>query len=427
MAPLPLRVLTTLPNGLRIATTEMPHMASVSIGLWVGVGGRHEPTRLNGVSHFLEHLLFKGTRHRTAAEISQAVEGIGGYLNAFTDEEHTCFYARAQAERLPELVEVLLDMYLGSLLDPTEIRRERGVIREEISMYLDQPGEHVQDLLNAAQFGEHPLGRPVIGTEQTVTQMRRADIVGYLNTRYVTGSTVIAAAGNLRHADLLRLVQGHASKFRGGIQPTFVPAPPVGPAPRVKLCQKATEQTHASLAIRTVARTDERRFTLRLLNVVLGENMSSRLFQVIREEHGLAYNIHSATTFWADAGDIVISAGLEHDELEPALKLILKELRRLTERPVGRAEFGRARDYILGQLDLSLEGTENQMMALGEQVIGFGTPLNPENIRQALRAVTPRQIQACARDFFRPERLSFAAIGPSADSVRLEKMLIKSR
>jgi len=403
----------------------MSHMSSVSIGIWVGVGGRHEPGRLSGVSHFIEHMLFKGTAQRTAAQISQAVEGIGGYLNAFTDEEHTCFYARAQASRWPDLLEVLFDMFLDSALAPREIARERGVIREEIAMYRDQPAEHVHDLLNAAQFGDHPLGRPVIGSEKTIQRIRRAEVLGYLGSHYVAGATVIAAAGRIRHADLVRAVRGVAARFRPGSRPAFDPAPAPGARPQIRLQRKATEQTHVSLAFRTAARTDDRRHALRLLNVVLGENMSSRLFQSIREQHGLAYNIHSATSFWADAGDLVISAGLEHRELVPALRLIGRELRRLADRPVGKAEFGRARDYVLGQMDLSMEGTENQMMALGEQVLCFGGPVPPSRIRRELTAVTPRQVQACAREFFRPERSSLACIGPRADTAQLERVLLE--
>lgn len=414
---------TTLPGGVRVATAEMPEMASVSLGIWVGVGGRHEPERFNGVSHFLEHLLFKGTKTRTAAQISQAVEGVGGYLNAFTDEEHTCFYARAQAARWPDLLEVLLDMYLGSVLAPGEITRERGVIREEIAMYRDQPGEHVHDLLNGAQFGDHPLGRPVIGTAKTIDRLRRAELLGYLDSHYVAGSTVITAAGRITHQDLVRAVRRHAKAFRPGAQPGFEPAPAAGGRPRIKLHRKATEQTHVSLALRTAPRRDARRYALRLLNVVLGENMSSRLFQVIREQHGLAYNIQSATSFWADAGDLVISAGVEHRELIPVLKLVRRELRRLAERPVGAAEFQRARDYVLGHLELSSEGTENQMMTLGEQVLGFGEPIPTEQICRGLCAVTPRDLQACAREFFVPAHTSLACIGPHADLKQLERAL----
>ena len=186
---------TRLENGLTVATASMPHMASVAVGIWVGVGGRHEPAHWNGISHFIEHMLFKGTRRRNAAQISQAVEGIGGYLNAFTDEEHTCFYARAQHARLPDLLDVLLDMYLDSQFQPDEIAKEREVIKDEIAMYQDQPAEHVHDLLNALQFPRHPLGRPVIGTARTLNRMQRRDFLSYIQTKYVTGATVITAAG----------------------------------------------------------------------------------------------------------------------------------------------------------------------------------------------------------------------------------------
>jgi len=414
--------LTTLPGGLRVATAEIPHATSAAIGIWIGVGGRHEPARLNGVSHFLEHLLFKGTRRRSAVEISRAIEGIGGYLNAFTDEEHTCFYARAQADRWPELLDVLIDMQLGSVLAPAEINRERGVIREELAMYRDQPAEYLHDLLNAAQFGIHPLGRPVIGTEASLRRMRRPELAGYLAQNYVSGATVIVGAGRLRHAELVRTVRKLAPGFRTGPQPGFVTAAEPGPTPRFKHLRKDTEQTHLGLALRTASRTDPRRFALRLLNVVLGENMSSRLFQVIRERHGLAYNIQSSTSFWADTGDLVITAGVEHRALKPALRLIWRELRRLSDRPISPPEFQRARDYVLGQWELSREGTEHQMMALGEQVLGFGAPIAPDTIRAELTRVTPRQIQACARDFFQPGRATLACLGPGVDDTLKDRI-----
>src|SRR5262245_42352284 len=190
--------ISRLPSGLTVATTEMPHRASVSLGLWVGVGGRYEPAELNGVSHFIEHLLFKGTKKRSAREISQAVEGIGGYLNAFTGEDSTCFYSKARHDRLDELLDVLADMFLNSRFDPAEIEKERSVIKEEVAMYLDQPAHHVQELLNETLWPDQPLGRPLTGTEQTLDAMSRADLVSFQGSNYVTGATVIAAAGNLK-------------------------------------------------------------------------------------------------------------------------------------------------------------------------------------------------------------------------------------
>ncbi len=401
----------------------MPRMASVSVGVWVGVGGRHEPAELGGISHFIEHLLFKGTRRRTAAQISQAVEGIGGYLNAFTDEENTCFYARAQASRLADLVDVLLDMFLESRLSPLDIRREREVILEEMAMYRDQPAELMHDLLNAAEFPGHPLGRAVIGTEETLRDLRRSHFTEYLASHYVTESTVVAAAGNLQHAELVELVRRRAGQFRTGKRPAV--SPPAEPAgrPAVKMKAKAVEQANVGFAFRTCSRHDPRRHALRLLNVVLGENMSSRLFQVVREEHGLTYNISSALSFWGDCGDVVISAGLDAAELEKTTRLVIAELVRLTRRSPGRAEFERARDYVLGQMDLQLENTESHMMALGEQWLGYGRLIGAEESKSRLAAVTPGELTRVAREFFRPERLAVAVVSPGRGRRPLDHLL----
>ena len=401
----------------------MPHLASVAVGLWVNTGGRHESARENGAAHFIEHMLFKGTRRRSAARISQDVEGIGGYLNAFTDEEHTCFYSRAVASRLPELLDVLFDMFLDSRFAPTEIAKERDVILEEQAMYRDQPAELVHDLLNQAQFPRHPLGRPVIGSARSVRGLQRKDLLGFLERRYVTGSTVIAAAGNLSHEALVKQVQPWLRRFRHGAHPIAEPAPAIPDKPRCLLHSKKTEQTHIALGFRTASRQDERRFALRLLNVLLGENMSSRLFQTIREEHGLAYNIQSTGTAWSDCGDLVISAGLDDAQLEKTLKLVFKEVQRLVERAPGKAELSRARDYALGQSDLSLEGSEPMMMWLGEQVLGFGRVVPPEETRARIAAVQPSDISRVARDFLKPSGLSLALVSPRTSDRGLPEVL----
>ena len=415
--------LSELPGGLRVVTATMPHLASVAVGLWVNTGGRHESARENGAAHFIEHMLFKGTRRRSAARISQDVEGIGGYLNAFTDEEHTCFYSRAVASRLPELLDVLFDMFLDSRFTPTEIAKERDVILEEQAMYRDQPAELVHDLLNQAQFPRHPLGRPVIGSARSVRGLQRKDLLGFLERRYVTGSTVIAAAGNLSHEALVKQVQPWLRRFRHGAHPIAEPAPAIPDKPRCLLHSKKTEQTHIALGFRTASRQDERRFALRLLNVLLGENMSSRLFQTIREEHGLAYNIQSTGTAWSDCGDLVISAGLDDAQLEKTLKLVFKEVRRLVERAPGKAELARARDYALGQSDLSLEGSEPMMMWLGEQVLGFGRVVPPEETRARIAAVQPSDISRVARDFLKPSGLSLALVSPRTSDRGLPELL----
>jgi predicted Zn-dependent peptidase len=399
-------------SGITIATAEMPHMSSVSAGIWVGIGGRYEPAQLCGASHFIEHMLFKGTRRRSAREISQDVEGVGGYLNAFTTEETTCFFAKAGHERFEHLWDVLADMFLNSQFDPIELEKERNVIKEELAMYLDQPHHHVQELLNETMWPDQPLGRPLTGTEETLGKLNRNHLIAYKQQNYVAPSTLISVAGDIEHAAVVKAVSRLAEKFRKGTRRGFEPVEGEQRAPRVRLHHKETEQTQLALGIRICSRHDERRYILRLLNVMLGENMSSRLFQVVREDNGLAYSICSSLSFFDDEGAIVISAGVETVKLEKALKLIMGELALFTSQLPSRSELRRARDYIFGQLDLNLENTENQMTWLGENYLGYGKIISPQEVKKRLAEVTPRDIRAVAQDFFRPERLSLALVSP---------------
>ena len=414
---------TRLENGLTVATAEMPHMASVSVGIWVGVGGRHEPAELSGVSHFIEHLLFKGTRKRSAREISQAVEGIGGYLNAFTSEEQTCFYARARCGEFERLLEVLTDMFLRSAFDAVEIDKEREVIKEELAMYVDQPQQYVQELLNAAMWPGQPLGRCITGTEKTLDAIGRPQLVGYQKTNYVAAASLVAVAGRITHAEALRAARKYAAKFGRGPRPGYVPATTAQRQPVVFLHTRETEQTQIALGIRACSRHDEQRFALRLLNVVLGENMSSRLFQTIREDHGLAYSISSGNSFFDDAGDIVISAGLDLDNLEKTLKIMMREIKRLADELVPAAELRRARDYLIGQHDLSLESSENQMMWAGEQWLGYGKISPRDEVKKRLGEITAGKVRAAAREYLRPDRFTLALISPLKSARGLEKFL----
>jgi predicted Zn-dependent peptidase len=414
---------TQLQNGLTVATAEMPQMQSASVGLWVGVGSRYEPAPLNGVCHFIEHLLFKGTRKRSAREISQAIEGIGGYLNAFTSEEMTCFHARASHDRFDELLDVLLDMLLDSKFAPADIAKEREVIKEEIAMCLDEPQHHVQELLNATLWPGQPLGRPITGTGQTLDAMTRGRLLSYMHENYVAGNVLAVAAGRLKHRQVLRAVAGYAHRLPTTPRPRFTPARSDQQKPRVRLFTKQTEQTQIALGIRTCSRQDERRYALRLLNTILGENMSSRLFQVVREDRGLAYSIYSTPSFFSDAGDLVISAGLDTDNVTKVLRLVLRELRRMREAAPSAAELRRARDYVVGQIDLSLESTENQMNWLGEQLLGYGKVLRPAQIKRRLSEVTAGEIRAVARDFLRPERFNLALVSPLANDRAVARLL----
>ncbi len=414
---------TRLENGLTIATAEMPHMASVSLGFWVGVGGRYEPAEISGVSHFIEHLLFKGTKKRSAEKISQDVEGIGGYLNAFTSEENTCFYSKARCDRFDELLAVLGDMFLNSTFAPVEIERERHVIKEEIAMYRDQPQQYVQELLNETLWPHQPLGRSLAGTEKTLDATTRAKILDYQKSNYVSSAILISVAGKIQHKQVVEAVSKFSKHFRVGKRAAFAPAGNQQTEPRARLFTKDTEQTQLALGIRGCSRHDERRYALRLLNTILGENMSSRLFQTVREKHGLAYSIYSSPSFFEDTGDLVISAGLDTDKLEKALKLISRELKQLAEKLVSPGELRRARDYVLGQLDMSLESTEPQMMWMGEHWLGYGKIPTPDEVKKRLGEVRASEIRAVAREFFRPERLNLALVSPLKKSPALKTVL----
>jgi predicted Zn-dependent peptidase len=368
-------------------------------------------------------LLFKGTQRRSAREISQAVEGIGGYLNAFTGEENTCYYSKARHDRFNELLDVLTDMFLNPTFAPAEVEKERGVIKEEWAMYQDQPQQYVQELLNQTQWPDQPLGRPLTGTEETLDRISRTALTTFHGAHYVAAGTLVAAAGNLSNQNVVERVARIAGRFTQGTRARFVPAFVDQKGPQVRLATKATEQTQIALGARTCSRHDERRFALRLLNTILGENMSSRLFQIVREDHGLAYSIYSSLSFFDDVGDLVVSAGLETENLRRVLALILRELQRLREQLPTAAELRRARDYVLGQIDLSLENTESQMMWLGEQLLGYGRVFPPAEIKQRLAEVTPAQVRAVARDFFRPERLNLALVSPLKSDRGLARLL----
>ncbi|MCX7886688.1 MAG: insulinase family protein [Verrucomicrobiae bacterium] len=414
---------STLPNGLRVATAEMHGMESVSVGIWIGVGSRYESGRYNGVSHFIEHLLFKGTRRRSAKQISQSIEGIGGYLNAFTSEEHTCYYARAAHQHFDTLVDVLVDMYLHPRFAADDIAKERDVIREELLMYRDQPDHHVQELLSETLWPDQPLGRPLTGSLASLERINRGIICRYKAAHYVCSRTVVAVAGHCRHEVVLRAV---AQMFRGapaGLRRRFAPARENQRAPRLRWFTKKVEQTHLALGVRSFSRHDRRRYAARLLSVILGENMSSRLFQVVRERHGLAYSIHSVPTYFADTGVFVVSAGLDTERLPGALRLILREMSKIAEQPPSARELQRAKDYAIGQMRLGLESTTNQMMWVGEQLTAYGFIMTPEEVERQLVAVTARDVQQVAAALFRNRALNAAIITPREDEAVVHRQL----
>jgi predicted Zn-dependent peptidase len=414
---------TQLPSGVRVATAEMAHMESVSVGVWVGIGGRYESRRQTGISHFIEHLLFKGTPRRTARQISQEVEGIGGYLNAFTGEETTCYYAKASHRHLDTLLDVLADMYLHPKLAVADIDKERSVIKEELLMYRDQPDHYVHELLTETLWPGHPLGRSLTGTAKSLDGINRAALREYKQAKYLGANTVVAMAGRCGHEDIVQRV-GKVFELRGnGRAPRFESVHDVQRTSRLRFFSRNVEQTHLAIGIRGVSRHDPRRFAVKLLSVILGENMSSRLFQAIRERHGLAYSIQSSTTYFVDTGALVISAGLDAKRLHKALRLVLRETKNISQRPPSAIELRRAKDYAIGQMRLGLESSSNQMMWLGDHLLSYGRIQTPDEIERQIEAVSTEAVQQVAVDLFRNKRLNAAVITPGKDERTVNDLL----
>ncbi len=413
---------STLPNGIRVTTATMPHVAAVTIGMWIKVGGRNETARLNGMSHFIEHMLFKGTRTRNAKQLSQAIEGRGGYLDAYTQEELTCFYARATAEHADEVFAVLADMMLNPKFAPADIGREREVIVEEIAMYRDQPAQQVDEHLMAALWPGHPLGRPITGTEKTLAGMTRAEILNFKSAHYISENIVIGLAGDIKHPTAVSL----AKKWFGGLTRRAPPAHEKlaagAPQENFALEKRRIDQTHLALGFRTFGRYDERKYAMKLMSVLLGENMSSRLFQIVREDNGLAYAISSGMQLFDETGLFSVDAGLDADRTPAALDLIFRELGRLRSRAPTAKELRQAKDYAIGQLRLGLESSTNQMTWCAEQLISYGDILQPEEIVAKLESVRAGEIRALAAEVFQPRCASTAIISPLAAS-KLESHL----
>jgi predicted Zn-dependent peptidase len=413
---------TILENGVRIATRPMPEMKSVSVGIWVAVGGRHETEDLCGISHFLEHLLFKGTSKRSAKQITEEVEGVGGFINAFTTEDHTCFYAKAGSQHLPALADVLCDMYVNSLFVASEIARERDVIREEIMMYKDHPGQFSQELLTEAMWPRHALGRPLTGSLESITRIRRDDLLNFVEKNYNGNSTVVTVAGNCSHDDVVRYFADKLKNVAKGKPPEFQPWNEVKRDRRVLVANDATEQTHLALGYHAMSRTDDRRYAMKLLSVILGENMSSRLFQQLRERYAYCYSVHSGTLVLEDSGLVSICVGLEPEKLQSALRAIHKELDKLRTRPPGRKELRQAQEYTIGQNELALESTTNQIMWMGESLLAYGSVIDPEEVQACFKRVTGDQIQEVANLCFAPQKMGLGLVGP-VDEDKVERWI----
>jgi predicted Zn-dependent peptidase len=409
---------TVLPGGLRIISETMPAVRSVAFGVWVGVGSRDETPRLAGTSHYLEHLLFKGTRRRDALEIAAVMDAVGGEMNAFTTKEYTTYYARVLDTDLPLAVDVVCDMVTSALIAAADVESERGVILEEIAMHDDDPGDVVHDAFAAAVFGDTPLGRPVIGTVESIEGLSRSSIAGYYRRRYRPENVVVAAAGNLDHSRLVELVEAAFADSVG--DPAVVPVPPRtggrGPAyrPTVTVQRRATEQANLVLGTRALSRTDERRFALGVLNGALGGGMSSRLFQEVREKRGLAYSVYSYAAQFADTGLFGIYAGCQPARVDQVLALCREQLAAVVAHGITTVELERGKGQARGGLVLALEDTGSRMSRLGKSELSYGELLTVDEILGRIEAVDLDDIRAVAADVLGAP-LALAVIGPFDD------------
>ncbi|HEY2794496.1 MAG TPA: pitrilysin family protein, partial [Micromonosporaceae bacterium] len=396
----------------------IPAMRSVSFGVWVGVGSRDEEPGRGGVSHFLEHLLFKGTNRRTALDISASIEAVGGETNAFTTKEYTCYYARVLDSDAPLAIDVMCDLVADSVLAPADVETERGVILEEIAMHDDEPGDEVHDLLAEVIYGaDTPLGRLISGTEETVTPMTRKQIQAFYRSRYVASNMVVSAAGNLDHGKVVKLVREsfersglHAGTAEPAVHRPPSPAAKVRPA-RVAVREKDTEQAHIVLGCEGIGRLDERRFAVGVLNNSLGGGMSSRLFQEIREKRGLAYSVYSYTSQYADSGIFAVYAGCAPGKADEVLALIREELATVAEHGLTDAEVVRGKGMMKGSLVLGLEDTGSRMSRIGKGELLYDDMLSVDDLLARIDAVTTEDVRAVAAELLvRP--MSLAVVGP---------------
>lgn len=405
----------TTPGGLRVICEPMAGVRSVAFGVWIGVGSRAEDVAQSGVSHFLEHLLFKGTPTHTAEQIAQVFDGMGGEVNAMTGRDYTVVYMRV----LDELVERGLGVMSQMVIAPTfaDLDQERGVVIEEIAMYEDDPQDQVHDMLGSAVFPDQPLGRPIIGTREVIGTIPADDVKAFHARHYCAPNMVVSAAGNISVEETVAL----AERYLGGLACDGSPttwSPAAAGAPVLTIREKPTEQVHLCLGAAGMSRSDPRRHAMSVLDTVLGGLMSSRLFQEVREKRGLAYSVGSYTIAYGDIGQVAVHLGTREDNVGLACEVIATELRRLADEPLPAEELQRAKDHLKGRMVLGLESPANRMNRLGRTVVTGAELLSIDEIIRRVDAVCADDIQALAREFWAPERMSLVAVGPRGDVIR---------
>jgi predicted Zn-dependent peptidase len=409
-----------LDNGLRLITETMPHVRSVTIGVWLMRGSRHESDALSGIAHFVEHMLFKGTASRTAEDIAQAIDSIGGQLDAFTAKEYASYYIKVLDEHLPLAVDLLSDIVLRPAFAADELEREKKVILEEIKMVEDTPDDLVHELFTQHFWEGHPLGRPILGTRETVEALTAETLRGYFNGAYVAPNMIVSAAGNLDHSRVCELVSARFDKLsRTGER--FSETPPQV-VPQVVMRTKELEQSHLCLGTNSYPQSHQDRYVSYILNTVLGGSMSSRLFQNVREKRGLAYAVFSGLSAYRDAGNITIYAGCANEAVEEVIDLCVEELRGMKRAPVPDGELRRAKDHLKGSLMLSLENTASRMSHLARQEIYFDRHFGLDETLAGVERVSAEDVCRVAADLFADGSLAATVLGPAVPKLTRDRL-----
>ena len=403
----------TLPNGVRIITAPLHETKAMTLQFLVGTGSRFERPDESGISHFLEHILFKGTeKYPSPLLLAETLDGIGAEFNAYTSEEYTGFYVNAEAKQFPLALDVLHEMLYRPTFKLEDVEREKGVILEERNMYLDTPQRHVWDVLKELLYGDSPLGRNIVGSPETIKAMTRETFTNYQRDSYTPDNLIISVAGNPNDIDWLASLTKTFSDKQGTKTRSFDAAPDAQSIPRVRVDNRRTDQTHMVLALRTFKQNDDRRFPLAVLSTILGGTMSSRLFNEVREKRGLAYYVRSAPDAYHDAGMFGIAAGVNNSQAKEALAVILSEVKRMKDEPVTEPELNRAKENFRGRMALQLEESSAMAGYLADQELYFGNLTQPEALLEKVNAVTAADVQAIANTFFVREHLNLAVVGP---------------
>jgi predicted Zn-dependent peptidase len=413
---------TVLKNGVRVVTSSAKDAQSLALGIWVSTGSRNEVPEYLGISHYLEHLVFKGTKNYSCQQIKESIEGKGGSINAFTGEESTCYLVKLPAKYLDLAMDILSDMVLNPLFPEVEVEKERTVILEEIKMYKDLPQSYVHELLDELLWPEQPLGRSILGTVESVNRIKRADLDGYRRRYYTAPNIVVSAAGLLDHARFAKIASGKFSGLKEASRNIFAPAYIEQSEPQANIFSKETEQTHFAVGFHGFSRDHKLKYALGLLNVILGGNSSSRLFEEIREKRGLAYEIGTGVKRLKDTGAFVVHAGVDNNKVIEVLKLIFVQLRRAKAETVSKSEFIRAKEFYLGQLMLALEDSMDQMLWVGESTTSLNKTYTLKQVIREVNKVRINELREAAGMIFKKENLNLALIGPlKADEERIKK------